>query len=1376
VAGALGHYEESYFGTQVCTGDWQLSQDWARESPYADNAIYFVTVFSGPSCLKQLGHKVIMHRAHAVTCPAKYEAIKLEDGTYYCRGGDWLDPEKNQGPPCVCEGNPINAATGNKFQAETDFVVPAVGGLHFSRYYNSFSGEWTHTYSRRIVYSDFERGLYSAKVFRHDGRTLHFYKVLNQSTAGQDVIERLEPILDAGKIVGWKFFTAEDAVETYDATGRLSSMTDRAGWTQTLAYDATGLRSVTDAYGRKISFAYGATGMVVTDPGLNQYQYKYNSNGKIDTVTYPGGKSRKYLYNEPSFTAGQNLPKALTGIIDENGARYATWTYEGDSAKSSEHAGGADRVELTYYADGEGNPLLTQVTDAAGGARTHNYLVLNGGVLFSGYSGTCAACSDASSSKDHDGYGNVLESRDQNGNITTFLYIAARKLESWRNESGRVTDTVWHDRFRLPTLVSEAKRRTKHTYDEVTGLLLATELTDLVSGGTRAWTYKYTGRLLESMDGPRTDVADITSYSYDTKGNLATLKNALGKVTKFTLYDENGRLKLMTDPNSLTTGFDYNGRGDLVRQTRGTEATGYDYDGARQLKLVTLPTGATIKYTYDDAHRLTDIENDVGERIHFTLNAAGKREREEVFGATGVLVQSKSATFTPLGRLHHAIDAYNHHTIYSYDQNGNIVSIADPLNRIVQFRIDNFDRAEEVTLGDRQSRIGTEYDTNDEIEAVITPSQSRVEYGVDGLGNRKTTDTADPDAISKTNNFDAAGNMTSNTEARGVTTVYTYDALNRLKSVAAPEATPITLTYDAGVYGVGHLTGAVDEAGTTTLTYTKDGRLEKVARAVDTLTLATKYKYDEVGRLVELMYPSGRILTYAYIRDKVVGMTFGGTSILSNLQYQPFGAPTRWTWGNGKIYTRQFDLNGELEKYDDANSVKTIRRDEAGRIRAIEDSASTNQYQSFDYDELDHLTKYKVGQPAQLEREYFYDIEGNRTSVAIGGQQFPYTYLFGTNFLTGVSGPLPKHWDYADPLAKTITDGTNLFSLDPYRRSSGVSNATVSVKYLPDYASRRVSKKFAGGVTVHFVYDSDGRLLSEVNAAGATLVEYVWLGDTPVAVYRQGAMNYVYADHLNTPRSITDIANVVRWNWRSEPFGSTPVNSNPSGKGDFTYNLRFPGQYFDSESGLHYNYYRDYDPQTGRYIESDPIGLDGGINTYAYVGSNPLSYADPEGLQVAASIPGPAGVGIAIGTLWWQQKQAAEQRRANERLVYNMMMEEASSSSPTNRNNERCCTSYKDLYDIGRDTPKHGKSARGNIGAEPTNPQLALANSVPVKGGSRFGRDPSTGELVAFQNHRTDERTCTRYWHGYVVTQKEMNTEQWRAGREGGFPQWPRKP
>lgn len=133
--------------------------------------------------------------------------------------------------------------------------------------------------------------------------------------------------------------------------------------------------------------------------------------------------------------------------------------------------------------------------------------------------------------------------------------------------------------------------------------------------------------------------------------------------------------------------------------------------------------------------------------------------------------------------------------------------------------------------------------------------------------------------------------------------------------------------------------------------------------------------------------------------------------------------------------------------------------------------------------------------------------------------------------------------------------------------------------------------------------------------------EYVWLGEIPVAVMTPasavgGAVNvfFIHADHLNTPRAVMSAAGQLRWRWLSDAFGVAPPEENPAGLGAFALPLRMPGQYFDVETGLFQNYRRDYDPTLGRYIESDPIGLEGGLNTYAYVDNDPILGTDPQGL------------------------------------------------------------------------------------------------------------------------------------------------------------------
>ena len=157
----------------------------------------------------------------------------------------------------------------------------------------------------------------------------------------------------------------------------------------------------------------------------------------------------------------------------------------------------------------------------------------------------------------------------------------------------------------------------------------------------------------------------------------------------------------------------------------------------------------------------------------------------------------------------------------------------------------------------------------------------------------------------------------------------------------------------------------------------------------------------------------------------------------------------------------------------------------------------------------------------------------------------------------------------------------------------------------------------ASSAKTYYAYDEAGHLIGEFDANGNAIQETIWFGDQPVATLKGTRIYAIHTDHLNTPRAIADKNKNVVWTWNADPFGTTPANEDPDHDGEkFVYNLRFPGQVYDMESGLHYNYFRTYDPNTGRYTQSDPIGLGGGLNTYSYVFNNSLSFVDSNGLEI----------------------------------------------------------------------------------------------------------------------------------------------------------------
>jgi RHS repeat-associated protein len=195
--------------------------------------------------------------------------------------------------------------------------------------------------------------------------------------------------------------------------------------------------------------------------------------------------------------------------------------------------------------------------------------------------------------------------------------------------------------------------------------------------------------------------------------------------------------------------------------------------------------------------------------------------------------------------------------------------------------------------------------------------------------------------------------------------------------------------------------------------------------------------------------------------------------------------------------------------------------------------------------------------------------------------------------------------------------------------------ATSPVAVIYNALGQLIEKSGTSSANV-YAYDESGHILGEYNGSGNLIEETVWLGDIPVATLQPSgssvAINYVHTNHLSTPTNVTRASdNALMWRIDQDPFGTASPNQNPGGLGTFVYNLRFPGQIYMAKTGLNYNYFRDYDPQVGRYIESDPIELKGGINTYAYVQENPISRTDPTGL--AQKCPLKLGFIISIAPL-----------------------------------------------------------------------------------------------------------------------------------------------
>jgi YD repeat-containing protein len=1098
-----------------------------------------------------------------------------------------VDTPKGKGP-CLtdCElqqGNPANIASGNKYQREPIYRA-ASGGLALVLSYSSqlgttyfqsspFGKRWSAPYFARV--RDSGQGIIA--VERPEGRELEFVAPASGDlfVTDADVTDKLQRLPGPlGTVLGWNLMVADgDRVEEHDGpasklrgnVGTLVRIRDRALVEHTMTYSTSStptsvapqpglLISASDRFGRPLSFTYDASSRVVTmtDPAGGVYLFEYDGPSgpagasNLTKVTFPDGRTRVYFYNEAAqinggascATPSPVLPNALTGLQDENGVRFATWTYDCEGrATSTERAGGVEHYSFTYTSG------QTSVLDPLGTSRTVDIPAQR--ILGVAYStGTtqpaASGTGQVANARIRDAQGNLSSRTDYNGNRTNYSYDLARNLETSRTEGltaaggttpqTRTISTQWHGTWRLPTGIAEPLRITSFTYDAdgtqcgARGALCSKSIqatTDAdgsqsfsatSSGSARSWAYTYNanGSVL-TVNGPRTNVTDVTTYTYyanndadlGKRGNVATITNAAGHTTSITAYNAHGQPLTIIDANGLTTTMTYDARQRLKTRTVGTEATTYDYDFAGQLAKVTLPDGSFLSYSYDGAHRLTGMEDNLGNRIAYTLDAMGNRTQEQVRDPSNALAQTRGRVFNNLSRLFQELGASTQTTEYTYDDQGNVLTVKDPLNRITANQYDALNRLKQVTSPTPISAVTQyAYDGIDQLVAVTDPRSLVTGYTVNGLGN--LTHQASPDTGTTVNTYDLAGNLLTQTDAKSQVTTYVYDGLNRVTLITFHDGSKQQYAYDAGTNGIGRLASITErdpadvQTNLTAYTYDQHGRVLNVATTHAGVTHNVAYSYDAAGRLSGMTYPSGRTLSYVHDalgRVGAINTSFGGQTrpLVANVAYHPFGGVKSYTLGNGQTYTRGIDLDGRIGSYTLGAQSFAIGYDAASRISFISDVGTPANTNTYGYDNLDRLTSAVL--PA-TPYAYTYDAVGNRLTK---GSDL-YSYSSTSNRIASItpsSGPL-KSFTF-DPNGSTTADGQNTYSYDVRGRMLQATSSLGATDYKVNALGQRIRKTNTLGDTV-FHYDTQGKLIAETTAAGVRKREVLYLGDIPVGV------------------------------------------------------------------------------------------------------------------------------------------------------------------------------------------------------------------------------------------------------------------------------------
>ncbi|MCK4840356.1 MAG: RHS repeat protein [Methylococcales bacterium] len=1173
-------------------------------------------------------------------------------------------------------GNPCNASNGNKYQKETDYTGNNTQ-LSFIRHYNSGLGAvdngigygWVHQWAAKLDISSNK-----ITIQQSDGRGESF--VLQNNLWQGDADTQLALVQDS---TGYTLSNKIGTVERYDLNGNLLTKTDLTGKQTQYSYNAEQqLITLTSPFGHSLQFNYNADKRIesVITPKGEIYQYQYDSTGNLVQVIYPDNSFKQYHYENTGF------PHALTGITDENADRYATFAYAADGkAILTQHAQTDNSVPQEKFALSYDSDTQTTVTDAIG---TIEVLTFEENLGVKNLLSRINQTDNKGINRSYDDNNNRLSKTDAEGKITSYVYNASnqriRKTEAVGSNAEKVTEYQYlSNGLNLPTQVQTSSVLTGNHKQTITNYnsdntVQSIRLTGYQPDGTaisRSTSFQYNnlGQVIQ-IDGPQAGNQDITSLSYyncntgNQCGQLTQVSNALGQTTTYDQYDDNGRLIKSTAANGLITHYQYDSRGRVITLSQTptqnqaqARTTDYSYDPAGQLLTVIQPNGLQLSYQYDAAHGLRSVTDNQGNQVNYFYDAKGNRTRTENKDASGTLLTAIEKVYDSRNRLQSINNAGNINQ-QIYDATGNLLTEIDPnQNPATEHAYDGLNRLQQ-TLDALGNTTDYQYDINNQLIQIKSPNNATTKYSYDDLGNLLQEHSPDRGIINY--RHDNAGNVISTTDARGITANYYYDALNRVIDIDYPGTEEdIHYTYDNCLNGIGRLCRTEDPSGITHYAYDGYGNLTEQLKTTADKQYSTSYNYNAANQIIQTTYPNGHIVNYQ--RDVLGRITQVNTStdgkihlIAHNIQYRGDGLLTALTYGNGKQESRTYDAAGRLSCIQtDSLQQQCYQYDANGNIIEQQKIA---QHHDYAYDVLDRLLQEDTSNNNWL---YSYDENGNRLTRNLNQAVNDYVYQQDSNQLMTVDQQNIE----LDASGNTLTDnnGKRRFEYNQQGRLFKVYHKNkLKAVYTYNAQGQRSSKKIisesqntnkgknqtrpiSNSKTIYYHYDQNGQLLAESHANNnKPEQDYIWLNNRPIAqlktqlIGKQAKLQtaevvYLHTDHLNTPRIGTDRDGVLIWRWESDAFGVTDVAVAESNL--VKVNLRFPGQYFDGETGFYYNYYRYYDPTTGRYITSDPIGLQGGLNTYGYVYQNPLRYIDPDGqfAILLPLIPAITSTDIAIG-------------------------------------------------------------------------------------------------------------------------------------------------
>lgn len=1027
--------------------------------------------------------------------------------------------------PCSRGGDPVDHSTGIKYETVTDLSFGGTrGGVALSRFYSSDNGGsaisgrfgrgWKDSYDFQLTGTWTVGG--AGRVITPEEQTGRLFNYARTDPDAALVFSTTATVGQLGDVVRKlsdgtiEYRYAAGSLMRFNTIGRLTSVVDRNGNSTSLSYTGSNLTQITDPSGRTLTFTY-------------------DGSGRITKVTDPLGRQWRYAYDPSSGSLG-SVTDPLDGVT--------SYGYTNLRLSSVTDPRGNFLKRITY--DSAGRVISQQFAD--GGTERYDY-TLSGGIVTS----------------------------------TTITDPLGRQTVKRFNASGYVIGTI--DSFGQNSKIERG----------------------------------IGSNLPSSTTGP-CGCAEKTK-TFDDRGNVISASDRLGQTSQMEYEPQFNNVTKTTDTLGRETNYSYDSRGNLISLRNAlNETTTFSYDGFGQMRSITDALGHTSNIEYDANGNAAARVDALGHRATFEYDTLGR-----LTAMVDPLMRRSEIAYDALDRTISTKDPSGAATHYAYDQNGNQTSVTNAVNQIWTNQYDTKNR--QVATTDPLGRVTRmNYDFNDEMTMAISPSGRILRYSFDARGLRVSVTDGLGGVLRLT--YDNRRNLTSLADQRGSTTTFMYDELFRAKGMKDPLGKETSVAYDA----VGNIVISLDRFGRRiemaydalnrpartvyadsiiTLTYDAAGRRTRVD---DSQSGFGTWTYDDANRMLSETTPQGTVAYQYNIANQRASMTPAARAAV-NYNYDAAGRLQTITRG-AETFTYNYDTLSRVISLQRPNGVTTSYfYDSVNRLARIAHAPGLPPASLNAPTPADAIEDLRYGYNADSEIASITSLVST-TQIPTSKSAMP---ADAANRITQFGPTQYAYDDHGQTISKTDTQGTSQYNWDARGRLAGVNlpgGQTVTYSYdaLGRRATRSVSPNTGAPDTTSFLYDGVDVVLDR-NSGG----EVDYLNGPGVdnklsqrASTSTGSMQFLQ-DHLGTTIALTNEAGGVIGRPQYEAFGQSSGSSLT--RYDFT------GRERDNVTGLLFYRARWYDPHLGRFMSEDPVGLKGGdTNIYSYAGNNPIGFSDPTGL------------------------------------------------------------------------------------------------------------------------------------------------------------------